>query len=255
MISILKLTLAFREHGITATFYPITFESLIPRARNAAVAQCLSGDYTHLLFIDADIEFEPSDVFRLLSVNVPVVGAAYPQKWLHMGRMESVFRQASVPENPLELCTVHSVHLKNLPTSPQEPIGEWMEADYCTTGFLLIQRGVLEQMIQAYPERRYKNDVDGYMSANPEMFYNLFASEIHPTTKRYESEDYGFCRLWKALGGTIHVITSISLKHHGWYGFAGNLQRQWNALAGSSAQAGSTAQAGSSGMPTPAQSA
>lgn len=227
MLSLLKLTLMLRDQGMSATLFPIPFESLIPRARNAAVAQCLSGDYTHLLFIDADIEFDPHDVFRMLYANLPLTGAAYPQKWLHTGRMENVFRQLVVPENPLELCTVHSVHLKK-PINTSEPMADWVEAEYCTTGFMLIQRNVLEKMIEVYPERRYKNDVDGYMSANPDRFYNLFSCEIHPETRRYESEDYGFCRLWKLIGGSIFILTSVRLKHYGWYGYEGNLQRQWN---------------------------
>lgn len=223
MMSLFQLILALKEQKIDASFYPITFESLISRGRNAAVAHFMSSeDYTHLLFIDSDIEFKPEDVFRLIMANKPVISAGYPQKWLHTGKMEQVFSQKPVQENPLELCTIHSTHLFPY----DQEIGEIMTAKYCTTGFLLIQREVIQKMMDAYPERQYKNDIDGYMSADSRYFYDLFTVEVNKDTKKYESEDYGFSRLWTSIGGEIHIATNISLKHYGWYGFSGNLYRQ-----------------------------
>lgn len=223
MFSLMRLVLACKERGVQATLFPITFDSLISRARNAAVAHFMSEDYTHLLFIDADIEFQPEDVFKLMAVRQDVVSAGYPQKWLNMDKLKRVFGSgAPLPPNPMELCTNHSIHLDPTPA----PIQSVMTAKYCTTGFLLIQRAAIERLMKAYPERRFQNDVDGYMSANSELFYNLFAVEINPETRRYESEDYGFSRLWKAIGGEIHIVTDISLNHHGWYAYPGNLYRQ-----------------------------
>jgi len=223
MMSLFQLILTLKEHNVDASFFPITFESLISRARNAAVAHFMSNEqYTHLLFIDSDIEFKPEDVFKLIQANKPVVSAGYPQKWLHTGKMEHVFSEKPVPDTPLELCTVHSTHLFPY----DQDIKECMTAKYCTTGFLLIQRNVIEKMMEAYPERQYVNDIDGYMSANSQYFYDLFTVEVNQHTKKYESEDYGFSRLWTQLGGEIHIVTNISLKHYGWYGFSGNLYRQ-----------------------------
>jgi glycosyltransferase involved in cell wall biosynthesis len=212
-----------KNNNIQLTLYPITFDSLINRARNAAVAHFLSeSDATHLLFIDADIEFQPEDVIRLILANKPVVGGAYPQKWLDTEKMAKVFQRPERPHNPLEICTKLSVHLA--PTEvTSKPL---VEASYITTGFLLIQRTVFEQLMEKYPERQFLNDVDGYGGANPAMFYDFFTIAIHPETKRLESEDYGFSRLWTSIGGQIHVVTDISLKHHGWFGYPGNLRRQ-----------------------------
>jgi len=223
MMSLFQLILALRQENIDATFYPITFESLISRGRNAAIAHFMSGeDNTHILFIDSDIEFKPSDVFALIQTNKDVVSSGYPQKWLNQSKMEHVFRQEPVPESPLELCTNHSVHL----APNNQEIADVMTARYCTTGFLLIKRNVIEKLMTAYPARQYENDIDGYMSANKEFFYDLFPVEINQSIKKYESEDYGFSRLWTQIGGEIHIATNISLKHYGWFGFQGNLFRQ-----------------------------
>jgi hypothetical protein len=222
MLSLIKLLFYLNKSGIECSLYPITFDSLISRARNAAISQFMTeNDNTHILFIDADIEFQPEDVIKLINANKNVVSAGYPQKWLHIDKIKSIFNRKVIPNNPLELCTIQSVHLFK-----EQPISELMLAKYCTTGFLLIKKNVIEQMILAYPNRKFINDVDGYNLSNKDFFYNLFTVEINNDTKRYESEDYGFSKLWNDIGGEIYILTNISLKHFGWFGYPGNIYRQ-----------------------------
>ena len=222
MMCVFRLIMFFKENNINATIYPITFESLISRARNAAVAHFMSDpDATHLLFIDSDIEFTPEDVIKLFQINQPVVAASYPQKWLDENKIKMVFSASELPKQPLSLCTKLPVHF--LPNQQVSPV---MEAEYVATGFLLIQKGVFQTMMQKYPERQYINDIDGYMSCDPNMFYDFFPVHIHSATRKYESEDYGFSRLWREAGGKIWIATDVTLTHRGWFGFSANAFRQ-----------------------------
>jgi len=225
MFSLMRLVMALKELQINATLFPIVFDSLVNRARNAALAYFMSGSYTHLLFIDSDIEFTPEDVLRLLASKKELIGAGYAQKWLNIEKIKRTFcGTGPLPAQPLDLCTNHSIHV----SKEQDITQDILEVEYLTTGFMLIQRSVIEKLFQAHPERKYQNDVDGYMGANQDYFYNLFCVEIHPVTKRFESEDYGFCRLWKGQGGKTHLYTNITLRHYGWFGYGTNVKDQLN---------------------------
>jgi len=222
MFSLLQLVISLKDHNIPTIIYPIVFDSLISRARNAAIAHFLSDtEATHLLFIDSDIEFKLDDVFKLITADKPVICAGYAQKWLNNQTMKKIFNSPIEFENPMELVTKTSIHLQ----LNQVP-AELMKVEYATTGFLLVQRNVFEQIAVKHPELAYENDVDGYVGANPNMFYNFFPLTINPNTHRFESEDYGFSRLWTELGGEIFVATNISLNHMGWYPFKANIFRQ-----------------------------
>lgn len=231
--SLMKFVMFCKDNGISLTLYPIVFESLVSRARNASVAHFLSDpDATHILFIDSDIEFEPEDVLKLLHVNQPVVCGGYAQKWYSEELMRQVFQGDQTPPSPLELCTKVSVHLTRNPDGSFPAPAPVMEGEYATTGFLLIKRAVFDVLMKQHPERKYIMDIDGYMGANPEYFYDFFPVHINPISKRYESEDYGFSRLWResdgldGAGAKIYIVTTLSLKHHGWCAYPSNFYRQ-----------------------------
>ncbi|NBS71629.1 hypothetical protein EBT31_22365, partial [bacterium] len=155
------------------------------------------------------IIFNPDDVAKLINANKDVVCGAYPQKWLNIEKLQT--------GKPIEVCTKSSCHVLDVETN---------ECEYVTTGFLLIKREVFLKMIEEYPDRKYVNDIDGYMGASTDAFYDFFPVSVHPETKKYESEDYGFSRLWRQTGGKLYVVPDITLKHYGWFGFPGNLERQ-----------------------------
>jgi hypothetical protein len=96
----------------------------------------------------------------------------------------------------------------------------FLEMDYLPTGFLLISRTAINKIIKQYPELKYRNDIDGYMSAG-DNFYDLFKVGIRNGI--YESEDWGFCSLWKSVGGKVLIHPEINVKHLGWHEYEGNL--------------------------------
>ena len=138
-ISMFKTTQQFMKMGIPFRVSTLRNESLIPRARNMLVAMYLETDCSHLMFIDADIEWEPDSVIRMLAMDKDLLCGAYPKKTL--------------PVN-------YAITLKfSDPARQKVKIDNGaVEVLDASTGFMLIKRGVFEKMMQHYPELHYKND-------------------------------------------------------------------------------------------------
>ena len=64
-ISLMQFAQEAPPHGIQAAVGSICGCSVVSRARNLLVADFLESDATELMFIDADINFDPQDIFRL----------------------------------------------------------------------------------------------------------------------------------------------------------------------------------------------
>ena len=73
------------KYGVNVNFFYLFNESLITRARNYLVDEFLRSGYSHMMFIDADIGFDPNDVLALAAVadensNKDIVCGPYPKK-------------------------------------------------------------------------------------------------------------------------------------------------------------------------------
>lgn len=202
MMSLIKLTHYLRDQNIGYVLFPIVFESLVSRARNASVAHFLNSDCTHLMFIDADIEFDPESVLRLLMHDQPVISGVYAKKYYVMERISS------------------GQEVVDFPISGDIALNEkgLLSSTYLPTGFLMIKRVVFDQLIINYPHLKYNNDINGY--GNLDTFYDFFPVSIRNGI--LESEDWGFCSLWRSVGGSVFIDPEIKLGHIGWNSFSGN---------------------------------
>lgn len=230
--SVIKMMTFFNQHQIPLAFGTIANESLVTRARNVLLAYFLNSDYTHLLFIDADIEFQVEDVLKLYAHNKDVVVGAYPKKGVAWDRIKSNLADPNNKEKVLtdrDIAAFGSDYAINFKFINKETKTIGVENGLIKlhdagTGFMMIKRDTILKMIKAYPEFKYNNDVNINNADLKDQFYALFDTMIDPIDRRYLSEDYTFCRRWQEIGGDIWLDPSISLNHYGHFCFQGNPQ-------------------------------
>ena len=226
--SVIKLMTFFNTHKIPLAFGTIANESLVTRARNVLLAYFLSSDYTHLMFIDADIEFKVEDILKLYVHNKDVVVGAYPKKGVNWQNIKSgILYDPSRDLNAQQIGALGSDYAINfkftdLSSRAVEVVDGLIKLHDAGTGFMMIKREAILKLLKAYPEIKYNNDVQMGGVDLKDNFYALFDTMIDPKDRRYLSEDYTFCRRWQDIGGDIFLDPSISLNHYGSFCFQGN---------------------------------
>jgi hypothetical protein len=225
--SVLGLQAVLGQMQIECMIAVMFNESLIPRARNALAQQFLASDATHLFFIDADIKFNPGDIPLMVQSDKDVICGIYPKKEINWFTVADAVKRG-VPVEELKYHTGAWVinlfgHKDTVTVRADQPL----EVYNGGTGFMLIKREVLEKMKPTTPI--YRNDVgdlSGQLKAGDEI-YQFFDTYIeHDTEKdtvRLLSEDYEFCRRWRALGGKVWAAPWVQLGHFGSYLFEGRL--------------------------------
>ena len=223
MQSILKLM----QHAARNNFYlslsMLGNDSLITRSRNTLVARCLDQpEATHLMFIDADIGFDPIQVERMLRAERDLVAGIYPLKFNDWNAAAEAHLHAGESRGTAALRYVGL--LEEGATIEEDG---FVRGTYAGTGFMLIARAALLRMIEAYAATRYRA-IQSWppRPASPNQ-YALFDCLIEPETGIYLSEDYAFCRRWRDIGGEIWLDTLGSLTHTGPCDFTGRPDLRW----------------------------
>ena len=227
--STIRLLTFCNQHQIPVAFGTIANESLVTRARNVLVAYFLQSDFTRLMFIDADIEFQVEDVIKLIAHNKEVAVGAYPKKGVNWQRIRESVRMKDEGYSDQQIASFgsdYAINFKFLNRDTKQIAIEngLIRLHDGATGFMMIKREVIDKMIKHYPELKYNNDLNTPPELNPH-FYAFFDTMIDPKDKRYLSEDYTFSRRWQDMGGEIWLDPSISLNHYGSFNFQGNPQQ------------------------------
>lgn len=182
--------------------------SAVERARNSIIDEFLRREeFSHLLMIDDDMDFEHTAILKILSNKHDVCYAAGVKK-----------KPAS--DAPPDFAIY--------PVGRENPICQdcgciEMAAGGCC--FMLVSKAAINKMLEAYPHLKYRaeTDPDAYMPA-------LFNPELDQESKVYRAEDVAFYQRWRAIGGQVWLDTSINLGHWGSARWSGDITKNFKFL-------------------------
>ena len=198
--SLCDLTAICVRYGIEVRSYFLFNESLITRARNYCADEFLRSDAEHLLFIDADIGFNPQDVIAMMALQTPeseydVIAAPYPKKCITWEKILAAVNAGVADSNPNNLEDFVGDFVFNPAVDNNDEASKVIRLDEPAqvletgTGFMMIRKNTFKKYLEAYPEIMYRPDhirtdaFDG--SRKIGMFFQAEVDRYNPT-KDYE---------------------------------------------------------------------
>jgi hypothetical protein len=182
-----------------------------------------------MLFIDADIQFNPMDLLAMVALSEPggdkdILCALYPKKNIVWSNIKLAVEKELVTDPEALAVYGGSMAFNLLDGTTSFSILDPVEISEGATGFMLIQRDVFDRFKAAYPEAEYKPDHKDSKDFNGDRTITAyFDCKIDPDSKRYLSEDYNFSQMVRKIGVKVWACPWINLTHIGTYGFQGNL--------------------------------
>ena len=213
--SLIALQALCAQRGVQIYMDFVGNESLIERARNILVKRFLQQpQFTHMMFIDADIGFNPESVLRLVEFDKDCTSAVYPKKSINWELVKEKVAKGA-PEDIRQMGLDFNINL----ISNDPHINGFVKVLDVATGFLMMKREMIERMYEHYKEELFAvNDIQGQNVAD---YIAIFACSIDKKTKRFLSEDYAFCRRWQEMGGDVWADITTPLSHTGTHVFSG----------------------------------
>jgi hypothetical protein len=208
--SLIFLISALRDNGYEITYDFTMNESLITRARNTLVHKFLQTDCDGLLFIDSDQGFNPEDVIRMIESDVDLIGAIYPMKQINWEAAKVAYEFGL---DDLERYAGHfAVNFKN--PSDSISLNEPTEVDNIGTGLMYISRKVFEDMAPTCRSYLNHEEGTGIMQKDAKKVIEFFTIDIDDKDVLL-SEDFHFCRKWRALGNEVYAAPWVYVTHSG----------------------------------------
>ena len=175
--------------GVKTTASVMGNGAFIDLARNIFARLFLETDCTHLFFIDSDLKWESRAFLSLLTAGLPVCAGAYPKR-------------QKPEEYPLRF--VAGEGGKGLTMR-----GDWIMCDRVATGFLCIERSVIEKMTERAPMIIDKN-VHSPQPPTAQLFHTYRQED-----GRFVGEDFAWCKDYcEQFNDYIWVYPDFTFTHN-----------------------------------------
>ena len=200
MVAIVKVVQQLSKSGIQVGINTMK-SPLIHQSRNYLTSVFLDSDFTHLLFIDSDVEFEPEAILRMLVARKDVICSPYRVKSMDVNQK------------------IYTVELKK---DARMEASDLIEITAGPTGIMLIHRDVFKKIIEKFPELKIKNSVFPQPGPDHKYYYNFFDFTFEDGYSA--GEDVSFCKLVGKAGFKLYANTASFTKHHGSYAWGGRFK-------------------------------
>ena len=198
-LSLLKLFDKFTKAKIKTTIN--TFKCpYIGYGRNVLAALFLQSGFDYQLFVDADVEFEPEVIGRMIISEKDFICCPYRKKTQDQSIKYSVNFEDHQNIN---------IDNKGVTVIKRGP-----------AGLTLIHRKVYEQLMAKHPNLHIKNH-SAISKDAAKYLYNFWETEFKDGI--WIGEDVKFCDLAREAGFKFHAIVDGETIHHGTYGYKGKL--------------------------------
>jgi len=206
-VALLDTFSALGQSGIECKFKSVK-SSLVTHGRNLLTAGFLNSGFDYMLFVDADVQFQPEAVMRMLVPKKDIICTPYRVK---------------------EEGVKYAVRFKDSNDIRIEPF-DIVEIEEGPAGLMLIQRKVFELLMGKHPELKIEFDRPTQKKMNKEIgaedaidkyMYNFWDTTFSLKTGEWKGEDLAFCSLAREAGIKIHANLDSETTHHGSWGWKG----------------------------------
>lgn len=220
LVTLFELNRLLVENGHDMNMEFIYNESLIQRARNDIASRFLDDpDSDVLLFIDADIQFNPQEIYEMLLEDKDVIGAVVPLKGINWMNVKLASLVDYEPKDIPHFAGYHNVNVDITDPSIQEKVLQHkpFPAERIGAAVMSIKKEVLKEM---------SNHVESYgwnlpTAAIERKIYNFFPVEV--VDGNLMSEDFSFCNKAREIGFEVYATAYPLIGHTGSHTFYGNL--------------------------------
>jgi hypothetical protein len=220
-MALARLMETLKERGIRYE-YIHTASSHIIRARNFFANYFLSRpEFTHLLFLDTDMDFSSDAIPRLIGGDKPVAGIACPYRFFDrerkitsadVGLSLREWQEKTVDYNTAILADEEGKGFVD---------GGWAKVNHIGTGIFLVRRDALEAIVPVTELFRPPSQYASYLPDG--KFYAFFDTVGEKGV--YLSEDLSFCQRVRASGKSVWALVDEKIVHHGGSSISGTYLR------------------------------